>query len=136
MTQYLVCPHCRTVTPIAPERMIGEAAYNTWVFVKLTPGRIDLHGAALELDVSYMTVHRHLNMLADVGLVKRVPQGNKYAKRQRHWYEVEAAPSGTEHSQEGRDPNVTGEAESDRAVTSALVSAGSTRGSAQPHFPQ
>jgi DNA-binding transcriptional ArsR family regulator len=110
-TRYAVCPTCRTVTPLDAAHTISEAAYHTWLFVRGTPGRIDLHGAALELDVSYMTVHRHLNALADAGLVKRAPMGSKYAKRQRHTYEVEALRA--ERGEAVRDAGAAGEGETD-----------------------
>ena len=113
MTQYLVCPHCRTVTPIAPERTISEAVYHTWQFIRLTPGRLSLHSLMADMDVSYSTVHRHINALADVGLVKRIPQGGRAAKRKRHWYEVERPEQAQPHGEQARDAGALGEGTDD-----------------------
>lgn len=109
--RYAVCPTCRTVTPLDAAHTISEAAYHAWLFVRGTPGRIDIMDIAVELDVHPRTAQRYVSALADVGLVKRVPMGGKYAKRQRHTYEVE-----TMHAERGeavRDAGAAGEGESD-----------------------
>ena len=113
MTQYLVCPHCRTVTPIAPERTISEAVYNTWVFVRGEKGRLSLHSIMADMNVSYSTVHRHINALADAGLVKRMPQGGFASKRKRHWYEIERAEQEQLRGEQMRDAGAMGEGTDD-----------------------
>ena len=84
MTQYLVCPHCRTVTPIAPERTIGEAAYYLWREMqrKHKPGQrvVVIRLLSIAGISSPNTLYKYVGELVNAGLVERVPYAPKPAQ--------------------------------------------------------
>lgn len=105
MTTYVVCPHCRTVHAV--EGTISEATYRVWLVVRACRGRLHLANLATDAGLSYEAFRRHVNKLADAGLIERVPQGGKYAKRRRHWYRVMAPVIGAQETV--RDSAAAGE---------------------------